>query len=181
MKSSFIMAGLMLSFARAGAQADPAGAAPPAPFIKSLTARIVSAKPQLHGIEDRKEQVTLCLTGIYTQGEVLYYRLLLINHASVAFDPGLLRFCIRDRKMIRRHSFQEVDQQALLAYGNMEALGAGERRVWIVALPKEIPSGAQYLVIDLVERRGGRHLQLRVGSRKILRAKIVNDLQLQGY
>jgi hypothetical protein len=183
MKSYIILAGFMLSFAFAAAQTYPQPmAASSDPRVESAPgiSRLLSAKPRLHGIRDRRERMTLRLTGIYTWKEVLYYRLQVTNHSMVAYDPGLLRFSIRDRKMVRRHAFQEIDQQGLLASGNMDPVGAGERRVWIVALSKEVPSGAQYQVINLLERHGGRHFRLKVGFRKILRARIVNDLQLRG-
>lgn len=160
MKSSIILIVLLLLFAYTRAQAP--------------------VKASSHGPRDSREHMTLALTGIYTHGDVLYYRLLVINHAAVGYDPGLLRFSIQDRRMVRRHAFQEIDQHAVLVSGSMAPLGPRERRVWMAALRRTVPGRSQCLVIELLERHGGRHLRLRLGWRRILRARVVNDLQLTG-
>ena len=164
MKSLVMILGLMLSFAYARAQVD------------TMASRILNAPHRWHGIRDSREGITLKLIGIYTENAVLYYRLEVTNHSRVPFYPDSPRFYIRDKKRMRRHAFQEMDQKPTETIGGMEPIEAGQTRVWVVALVKMIPDVNQCLVVDLRERGDTRSLKLTIGCRRILKADFVNDL-----
>jgi hypothetical protein len=125
---------------------------------------------------DRKEGMTFTLTGIYSRDEVLCYRLETRNGSPLVYDVAGLRVTVRDRKVVRRHAFQEVVQTPLWIRGDSLRVGPGKKACWRIALPKEVLPPGQYLCIRLLERHGQRDLMLKVGYRSLLKAKIVNDL-----
>jgi hypothetical protein len=125
---------------------------------------------------DRNEGMTLKLTGIYSRDEVLCYRLETRNRSPLVYDVAGLRVTVRDRKVVRRHAFQEVVLTPLWIRGDSLRVGPGQKARWRIALPKEVLSREQYLCIRLLEQHGQRDLLLKIGYRSLLRAKIVNDL-----
>lgn len=129
-----------------------------------------------HGPSDKGGGVSLRLTGVYSHDEVLYYRLFVENSSHLIYDVDVLRFSIRDRKRVRRHAYQEIILDPIWIRGDSLRVPPGGRAVWWVALPKEVLEPEQYLSIAMLERHGGRHLYLSLGSRSILRARIVNEL-----
>jgi hypothetical protein len=137
-------------------------------------------RPYLHHISAHVEEMDFALTGVYVDGETLCYRLLVANHSHLIYDVDQLRFCIRDRRKVRRHAYQEVFPEPLWIRGDTRGVGPGETKIWWIGLPKEVLSNKEFLQIDLLERRGGRNLQLHVGYRTILGARVVNELQLLG-
>ena len=125
----------------------------------------------LGGIRDKCEGMSFCLTGIYCQDEVLYYRIAAVNQSPLIYDVDGLRCTIRDKKVLRRHAIQEVDMTPLWIKGDSLRVAPGQRSVWLVALRKEVLPPGRYLSIGLLERHGSRDLELKVGYRQLLRAK----------
>lgn len=127
----------------------------------------------LAGIRDTREGVSFCLTGVYSKDEVLYYRLVAVNHSPLIYDVDALRCTIRDKKVLRRHAIQEVDMAPLWIKGDSLRIAPGERSLWLVALRKDVLPPGRYLSIALLERHGSRDLELKVGYKQLLRAKRV--------
>lgn len=126
-----------------------------------------------HIDRDRREGITFRLTGVYTRDEVIYYSIEAWNHSPLVYDVDGIRCSIRDRKMMKRHAFQEITMAPLWIKGDSLRLGAGKRAVWIIALRKEVLPPDQYLSIQLLEQWGSRNLEVRVGSRILMKAKLL--------
>ena len=89
----------------------------------------------MKGIQDKKWNMQVTVTGIYIKENVIYYQLLLCNGSPIDYDIDLMRFY----RMV-------------------------------VAMQKFTIPDAQYFAIQLMEKNGGRHLDLRVNNNKIIRA-----------
>jgi len=177
MKACLLIATFMLTFTLGRAQSHgPSQGTSRDTAIRNDAVAVMSRKPFIHGVRDREEQMDLRLTGIYSRGEVLYYRLELVNHSALIYDIDQIRLSIRDKKKLNRHAWQQVFMEPLWIAGYATTLDPGEKRVWVVALRKEVLSTYQYLAVDLLERHGGRNLRLSVGYKKILRTRFVNEL-----
>jgi conjugative transposon TraN protein len=115
--------------------------------------------------------VRLALTGIYVRNDVLYFRIKLENNTRINYDIGQLRFYIRDKKIIKRTASQEVEQQPILIHGNSRVIRGMSEQVVVVTLKKFTIPDKKYLVLQLMEAGGGRHLSLTVPNRQILKAE----------
>jgi len=112
------------------------------------------------------------LEGIYSRGNILFYKVVLTNRSPIPYTIDVARFSVRDRRQARRTATQEEEVLPLYAYGlEAKTLAPGKRQTLVFALEKHTLAAGKELVIGLFENKGGRHLQLHVRDRHVLRAR----------
>ena len=116
------------------------------------------------------------LSGIYIKDEVIYYQLEIHNHSPLDFDIELLKFFITDKKRSKRSSVQENELVPLYVAGNRSKVKAYNFSVVVVALDKFTIPDAKFLRIQLMEKNGGRHFNLKVYNGQILKARMLPEL-----
>lgn len=116
------------------------------------------------------------LSGIYIKDEVIYYQLEIHNHSPLDFDIELLKFFITDKKKSKRTSVQENELVPLYVAGNRSKVKAYNFSVIVVALDKFTIPDAKFLGFQLMEKNGGRHFNLKVYNRQILKARMLPEL-----
>lgn len=116
------------------------------------------------------------LSGIYIKDDVIYYQLEIHNHSPLDFDIELLKFFITDQKKSKRSSVQENELVPLYVAGNRSKVKAYNFSVVVVALDKFTIPDAKFLRIQLMEKNGGRHFNLKVYNGQILKARILPEL-----
>lgn len=116
------------------------------------------------------------LSGIYIKDDVIYYQLEIHNHSPLDFDIELLKFFITDKKRSKRSSVQENELLPLYVAGNRSKVKAYNFSVMVVALDKFTIPDAKFLGIQLMEKNGGRHFNLKVYNRQILKARMLPEL-----
>ncbi|PLK44997.1 conjugative transposon protein TraN [Emticicia sp. TH156] len=119
---------------------------------------------------DRKFGITLLLTGLFIRDNVIYYRLILENDTNLSYDVDQLRFFIRDQEKAKRTATQEVEVKPLYVEGNISRISGNTQQIVIFALPKfTIPDG-KYLAVLLMEKNGGRNLDLKIRNNTVVQA-----------
>ena len=141
--------------------------------LQLTTERIANEKRVLHGIKDYKYRIKLQLNGIYIKGDIVFYQMEIKNHSNINYDIDMLRFFIHDEKKSKRTASQEIEMRPLYVYGDTSVIKGGLKNILVFALPKFTIPDKKYLSIQLMEKDGGRHLQLRVHNRTIVKAKPV--------
>lgn len=131
----------------------------------------------VRGIEDRKWEMTASLHGIYIKDGVLYYQILLCNKSAIDYDIDLLKFFIRDKTKAKRTAMQENELSPLHISGNTKVVKACDFSVVVIALDKFTIPDAKSFVIQIMEKNGGRHLQLNVKNDKIVKAIPLPDIK----
>lgn len=116
------------------------------------------------------------LSGIYIKDDVIYYQLEIHNHSPLDFDIEMLKFFITDKKKSKRSSVQENELVPLYVAGNRSKVKAYNFSVVVVALDKFTIPDAKFLRIQLMEKNGGRHFNLKVYNGQILKARILPEL-----
>lgn len=114
------------------------------------------------------------LRGIYIKEQVLYFQLGLSNDGSIGLDVEQIRLFVRDRKSGRRTASQEIEQVPLHVHGNATVVHGGSEQVLVLALEKFTIPDKKELVIQLMEKRGGRHLSVRIGGRQLAGATVLD-------
>lgn len=144
--------------------------------ISTYANGILDNKADVKGIRDRSWNMEASIIGIYIKDDVIYYQLLLSNRSPIDYDIDVLRFYIRDKKKGNRTAAQENDCVPLYIAGNNKQVKAYNFSVVVVALEKFTIPDAKLLRVQLMEKNGGRHLQLRVSNTKIVKAVLLPDL-----
>ncbi|UBM58714.1 conjugative transposon protein TraN [Marinilongibacter aquaticus] len=122
-----------------------------------------------HGMELRAQ-------GLYIRDRTLYCPVSIENGSPVDYDLQQLHFFIRDRKRAKRAASQELEIKPLFVKGHVETIPGKTRRPMVFALPKLTLPNRKYLVLELTEKNGGRHLNLKFRNKEILRARPVKDI-----
>jgi conjugative transposon TraN protein len=123
--------------------------------------------------KDQSHSAKLLLTGIYIKQDVIYYRLKLINRSQVSYEPESIRFFISDKKTVKRSSSQQTEIKPYNAFENNVSVPSGQIQVLVFALPKFTLPDQKQLIIQVMEKNGGRHLKLTVKNRRIIRARTI--------
>ncbi len=129
------------------------------------------------GLHDYNWRIEAAVSGIYIKNNVIYYQLSLSNKSPVDYDIELLRFFIRDAKKGKRTAVQENDLKPLYTAGNASQIKANSKSVIVVALDKFTIPDAKYLMVQIMEKNGGRHLKMRIGNRNIMKAISLPDVK----
>jgi conjugative transposon TraN protein len=111
------------------------------------------------------------LNGIYIKNDVIFFKLQVENNSNINYDVDMLRFFIRDARQTKRTATQEIDVQPLYVSGDTSTIKSNSKNTIVFASPKFTIPNRKYLSIQLMEKNGGRNLQLSVGNRTIIKAK----------
>lgn len=144
--------------------------------IETYARGIADNKGIVRGIFDKSWSVEASITGIYVRENVLYFQLLICNHSAINFDVDVLRFYLRDKKKGKRTAAQEVACTPLFIAGNPRQIKSYGFSVLVVALDKFTIPDAKFLGVQVMEKNGGRHLQLKVYNNAIVKAVVLPEM-----
>ncbi|MFH7012416.1 conjugative transposon protein TraN [Flavobacterium sp. FlaQc-52] len=126
--------------------------------------------------KDSKYNIAFELNGIFIRDDLMYYRIKVINTSKISYDIDQLRFFIRDTKKIKRTASQEIEITPLYVLNNEPKIEGEAENTFVFALPKFTIPEKKYLAIQLMEKNGGRHLELHVKNTKLIRVKVLPKL-----
>ncbi|MBT2561289.1 conjugative transposon protein TraN [Pedobacter sp. ISL-68] len=141
--------------------------------IQDLAEQVSTRSPVLNGIKDAKYDISLQLEGIYIKGQMLYFQLQLANNSNIAYDIDQLRFYIRDQKKAKRTATQESELLPQQVTGNARIIRGQSRQTVVASIPKFTIPDKKILIVQLMEKQGGRHLELKIKNRSIIGAKVI--------
>lgn len=144
-------------------------------LFQSVATKITETKRR-HGKWDRNGAVTFRLNGIYINRDVLYFRFQLKNNSNVSYDVDNIKFTVKDQRKSKRTATQETEINPVYKFGNFEKVQADSVANAIIALPKFTLPDSKYLFIQVLEKNGGRDLNLVLKNRQIMKAISVNEL-----
>jgi conjugative transposon TraN protein len=136
-------------------------------------------RTKIKHIGSRNFGIQYLLKGLYSHNELLFFHLQLKNTSTVGFDVDYLTFKIVDKKVAKRTAMQEQVIIPLRSYNQMTAIAGGKEERTVFALPKfTIPNDKQ-LVIELMEKDGGRNQTLYVENADLVRAEVIDNLTVK--
>jgi conjugative transposon TraN protein len=127
--------------------------------------------------KDSKWGMKLRVTGVYIRENVMFLQLRLLNLSPITYDVDLLNLFIRDRKKNKRTAVQEKQIIPLHTAGDIQSVPSNGTTNVVLAVPRFTIPDAQYLDIEVMEKRGGRHLQLKVGNRTLIKAQALPSVK----
>jgi conjugative transposon TraN protein len=133
-------------------------------------------KGKIRGEKENKYAIKFQLNGIFIQNDVMYYRILVTNNSMINYDVDQLRFFIRDNKKMKRTASQEIEIIPVYVLNNVAAIDEKSENTFVFALPKFTIPEKKYLAIQLMEKNGGRHLELQVQNKKLLKVSVLPKL-----
>ena len=142
--------------------------------LKITSVKLSKRQKTIYGVNDSKYQVQLRLNGLYIEKDKIYYQIEVKNRSNINYDIEKIRFFIKDKKKIKRTASQEIELDPLYVHGDTTVVHAGLTNILVFALAKFTIPDKKYLLVQLMEENGGRHLQLKVHNRTIINAQPVS-------
>lgn len=140
-------------------------------IIEKDAKKVANEKRNVRGIKDKKYDMKFRLNGLFIRDDVMYYQIKIANKSTINYGIDQLRFFIRDQKKSKRTAIQEIEIKPLNVHNNTSGI-AGQSEVTLVfALPKFTIPDKKYLAIQVMEKNGGRHLELKVGNKVIVQSR----------
>jgi len=121
----------------------------------------------------KKYGIDLDLNGIFIRGDVLYVRMRMENRSNINYDIDQLRFFFRDRKKSKRTASQEIEVKPLFTFQDAEKIVALTGNTFVFALPKFTLPDSKYLILQVMEKDGGRHHELKIKNKVLMQAGVL--------
>lgn len=141
--------------------------------LEGYSETVVHTKRNIRFIREDKHKISLALMGIYIQHNVIFYHLQIENKSNIGYDVEFLRFYIKDKSNARRTASQEVNVIPSFIYGEDKTIPGKSRTDVVYALEKFTIPDAKNLVIEMFEKKGGRHLKLSIKNKTIVNARLL--------
>ncbi|HEY6900199.1 MAG TPA: DUF4138 domain-containing protein [Puia sp.] len=146
-------------------------------LLRASCEKIMKGLGQLTFISNRNGRVKLQLRGIYTQGPMLYFLFRLNNRSPLDYEIERIRFSIVDppargaSRTIPPASYAELSP--VYQYDSTVLVPGYSRLRNVMVLPRfTLPRGKR-LLIEVLEKDGGRHMQITTGNFLLERARII--------
>jgi len=133
-------------------------------------------KKELRAEKENKYGMKLQLNGIFIQNDVMYCRILVVNNSKINYDVEQLRFFIRDDKKVKRTASQEIEIAPIFVFNDVATIEEESENTFVFAVSKFTIPEKKYLAIQLMEKDGGRHLELHVKNKKLLQVTVLPKL-----
>lgn len=144
--------------------------------IQSYAQAASTSKKKMRGIKDKDYGIRFQMNGLFIQNEVLYLRITIENQSNINYDVDQLRFFIRDQKKANRTATQEIEITPVYVQNDTDKVDGNSQHTMVFALPKFTIPDKKYLAIQLMEKNGGRHLELHVKNKTIVKAAVLPAL-----
>ncbi|UUW08628.1 conjugative transposon protein TraN [Flavobacterium plurextorum] len=130
--------------------------------IEQTALLALSKKKKVSGIKRSKSLVSMEVNGIFVNQDILYFRVVFENGSKINYDIDQLRFFIRDQRKSKRTASQEIEIIPLYTTSNSHVIPDKSQVVKVYAFDKFTIPEKKYLTIQVIEKNGGRHLELDI-------------------
>lgn len=133
-------------------------------------------KKKVRGEKECNYDIDFQLNGIFIRDAVMYYRIKVTNNSKINYELDQFRFFIRDTKKVKRTASQEIEITPIYTLNNVSKIEGEAENTFVFALPKFTIPEKKYLAIQLMEKNGGRHVELHVKNRKLVKVTVLPKL-----
>lgn len=133
--------------------------------------RIINSKRHIYNLATKRENVSLAIWNVYVYQNTLFVKLELHNKSSINYDIDFVKYYITDKKLMKKTAMQETVIDPLFQNGYSTTVMSKSKMDWVVAFEKfTIPEDRQF-VIEIQEKKGGRHFKFNIPASNILEAR----------
>jgi hypothetical protein len=140
------------------------------PTLEGCCEKLLSARRSIYYLNARSYRMALQLRAVYTRNETLFFCLGLGNHSHLDYTVDSIRFYIVDERRAAKTQAKWIPLSPLYACDTRIVRGKSHA-CSVIAFPKFTLDAGKLLVIDVLERNGGRHLQLHMDNFTLVRAR----------
>lgn len=144
--------------------------------IKQYAELALSKKKKTKNLSKKRFSIQLIVNGIFIHQDVMYFRLLLGNNSRINYEIDQLRFFIRDQKKSKRTASQEIEVIPLFTTSNISKISDRSELTLVFAMPKFTIPEKKFLALEMIEKNGGRHVELNIKNNDLINLEILSNL-----
>lgn len=144
--------------------------------IEQYATLALSKKKKINGLSRSRFGMQLRVTGVFIHQDVLYFRLVVGNRSKIGYDIDQLRFFIRDQRKLKRTASQEIEILPLYCTSTLVAVPDASELTLVYAVSKFTIPEKKYLTVQLIEKNGGRQIEVDVKNKDLIDLDILNSL-----
>ena len=141
--------------------------------LKDCCEKLENDKRRIYYLSTRNYRMSMQVKGIYTRENMIFFRLALCNHSHLDYDIDSIRFYIADNRWRKNTSLKITGLSPVYVYGNMRVIRGKSQELPVIVLPRFTLGSGKHLVIELLEKNGGRNLQLQAYNFTLLRSRLI--------
>ena len=123
--------------------------------------------------------IQFILKGIYIHNGKYYFHTELRNKTNVPFQIDFINFKVVDKKVAKRTVVQERPMIPLRTYKPLNEIGGKSTEQNVFLLDQFTIADDKILLIEIFEKNGGRHQTLQIENSDLIKARLINDMQLK--
>jgi len=127
-------------------------------------------------VNSKKFGIEFLLRGIFSQNGLLFLHTEIKNTTDISFDIDFLVFKIVDKKMVKRMAIQETVIKPVRAYNYLTSVKGKKTESTVFAFQKFTIPDKKQLVVELLEKNGGRHQRFVVKNGNLEKAQPIKKL-----
>lgn len=144
-------------------------------LLRSNCEKLSAAKRRIYYLADQSFSMSFQLRGVYIQEETLFFQMVLMNHSHLDYDTDSIRFYITDKQKRKSGKAIAIELTPLYVFGNSRLIRGKSMESCVIALPKFTLPPGKCLVIQVLEKNGGRHLQLQADNYTLVKARLIES------
>lgn len=114
-----------------------------------------------------KGGVSAVLEGLFIKEQLMLLRVSLGNQSAIDYDVESVRMFVGDRRQVKRTASQHDEIVALRTSFELNQVKGSEQKSLVIAIPKMTLPKAKHFTIEVTEKGGARHLQLRLNAKQL--------------
>ncbi len=143
--------------------------------IEQYAALALSKKKKISGLNRSRFEIQLRVTGIFIHQDMLYFRLAMGNRSKISYDIDQLRFFIRDQRKSKRTASQEIEILPIYCTSVLSAVPDQSELTQVYAVSKFTIPEKKYLTVQLIEKNGGRQIEVDIKNNDLINVEILNS------
>jgi conjugative transposon TraN protein len=139
--------------------------------LRAMAAAVAGGKDRGVATSGGHAGMKFKLSAINIHHDVFYLRFIIQNKTAISYNIDQFRFFIRDQKRVKRTAAQELELNPIYTYGDTSMVGGHTQKVLVFALSKFTIPDQKYLEVQVIEKNGGRHLELQIGNDELVQSE----------
>ena len=149
--------------------ADPAQSAQ----WKACCQKIARDAQRIYYLNNRNGKMRLVVRGVYARGKALFFSLKLVNRSPLDFDVDSIRFFVAEKEH-GMHGFLRLKElPPVYVSDSLTTVEGYSKAAAVYVLPRLTLAGHRRLQIEVLEKNGGRHLQVRASNFTLETARLI--------
>jgi len=136
-------------------------------YYQKFSSYLLERKQNIGRIKKRNEGIILSVENIVFDNNELYFVIQIKNNSTLDYDLNFLNLSVETRQKGKRKSLQLVYQEPIFKQNLPSKIIENETVRFVYVLPKFSLSNDRRAILELNEKDGERHLELKISHRFI--------------